>query len=412
MKRFIIVEIIVVAALVIGFFIGRATNSANNIVAYYTNADAAWEKAQKADTPPVTLEDEDQKRVSEVRALYRQVFEKYPDNRWADDAMYQLASRLGRTDEEAFALFRRLINTYPDSEWTDDSLYTIAIAYYRLAENIKQSESVESADAYYDRASAMFDQLIRDYPGSALADESRFNRAMCLYGKGTWTAALEAFDALREDFIGSELLHSIVYYTGMIFTERQAYDEARVEFQNVVDSGHEELAPLAQFGIGQTYFAEAKYDEAIESYQRVIDQYPDAKMSQDAHFNIGWAYEKLKKYDEAIIQLESAIEKYPRNENTSNMQFYVGQIYYAKDDTDGAINAYRKVSDNPTYDYDTRRQAQYWIGFIYEKADRIDEAIGEYQKLLKDFPEPHRTLRHPSNNINENYIQKLRTGEL
>ena len=108
MKRFIIVEIIVVAALVIGFFIGRASKSAG-IEAYYTNADAAWEKAQKTDTPPVTLEDEDQKRVSEVRALYRHVFEKYPDNRWADDAIYQLASRLGRTDEEAFALFRRLI---------------------------------------------------------------------------------------------------------------------------------------------------------------------------------------------------------------------------------------------------------------------------------------------------------------
>ena len=203
-----------------------------------------------------------------------------------------------------------------------------------------------------------------------------------------------------------------MYYTGVIFTEKQAYEDAGVEFQNVVDSGHEQLAPLAQFGIGQTYFAEANYDEAIDSYQQVIDKFPDTTMAQDAHFNIGWAYEKLKKYDEAIIQLEGAIEKYPRNANTSNMQFYVGQIYYAKDDTDGAINAYRKVADNPTYDYDTRRQAQYWIGNIYETTDRTDEAIEEYQKLLKDFPEPHRTLRHPSNNINENYIQKLRTGEL
>ena len=412
MKRFIIVEIVVVAALVIGFFIGRASNSANKLEAYYTNADAAWEKAQQADTPPVTLEDADQKRVSQVRALYRHVFEAYPDSLWADDAVYQLASRLGRTDEEAFALFRRLINNYPDSEWVDDSLYTIAIAYYRLAENIKKTDSVESADAYYDRASAMFDQLIRDYPGSALADESRFNRAMCLYGKEMWTAAFDALNALREDFIGTDLFYSIVYYTGMIFTERQTYDEARVEFQNVVSSAHEELAPLAQFGIGQTYFAEAKYDDAIESYQQVIDTYPDSTMAQEAHFTIGWAYEKLKKYDEAIIQVEGAIEKYPHHANTANMQFYVGQIYYAKEDTDGAINAYRKVADNATYDYDTRRQAQYWIGFIYEKADRVDEAIGEYQKLLNNFPEPHRTLRHPSNNINENYIQKLRTGEL
>ena len=142
MKRFIIVEIIVIAALVIGFFVGRASKPGDSLDAYYINADAAWEKAQQADTPPVTLEDEDQKRVSDVRALYRQVFERYPDNRWADDAIYQLASRLGRTDEEAFALFRRLVNNYPDSEWVDDSLYTIAIAYYRLGEEIKKTDSV------------------------------------------------------------------------------------------------------------------------------------------------------------------------------------------------------------------------------------------------------------------------------
>lgn len=411
MKKFIIVEI-VIAALVIGFFIGRASKSNISYDNYYDEADTVWKEAQEADNPPVTLEDEDQKRVSKVRALYRHVFDKYPDSRWADDAMYKLASRLARTDEEAFALYRRLVNNYPDSEWTDDSLYIIAIAYYRIAENIKQTESVESADVQYDRAFAMFDQLIRDYPGSQLADESRFNRAMCYYGKESWSRALEAFDGLRENFMDNELIHSIVYYTGMIFTEKREYDDARVEFRNVVDSGHEELAPLAQFGIAQTYFAEGKYDEAIESYQRVIDKYPEAKMSEDSHFYIGWAYEKLDKYDESIIQLEEAIEKYPRSENTPNSQFYVAEIYYAKDDTDGAINAFRKVTDNETFDYDTRRAAQYRVGNILEKTGDTDEAVKEYQKLLKDFPEPHRALRHPSNHINDNYIQKLRTGEL
>ncbi len=411
MRKFIIAEIVIVA-FVIGFFIGRSSKSNISYDNYYDEADTVWQEAQKADIPPVTLEDSDQKRVSKVRALYRQVFDKYPDSRWADDAIYQLASRLARTDEEAFALYRRLINNYPDSEWTDDSLYIIAIAYYRIAENIKQTESVESADVYYDRASAMFNQLIRDYPGSLLADESRFNRAMCYYGKESWSHTLEAFDALREEFRDSELIHSIVYYTGMIFTEKQDYDNARIEFMNVVNSGHPELAPLAQFGIAQTYFAEATYEQAIENYQKVIDKHPETKSAKDAHFYIGWAYEKLERYDASITRLEEAIEKYPRNENAPNSQFYVAQIYYAKNDVDGAISAYRKVANNPTYDYDTRMQAQYWIGSIYEKADNIEEAIKEYQKLLRSFPEPHRSLQHPSNNINENYIQKLRAGEL
>ncbi len=141
----------------------------------------------------------------------------------------------------------------------------------------------------------------------------------------------------------------------------------------------------------------------------MIEKYAETKSAEDAQFYIGWVYEKQKRYDAAITQLEEAIEKYPRNENSSNAQFYVAQIYYAKNDTEGAIAAYRKVADNPTFDYDIRRSAQYWIGYILEKAGNTKEAIEAYQKLLKNFPEPHHTAQHPSNNINDNYIQKLRS---
>ena len=411
MKRFLIVDLVIVA-FVAGLFVGKWFNTTTNYDNYYDKAEALWKEIEKGDIPPVTLDDSDQKRVRKIRGLYREVFDKYPDSRWADDAIYRLASRIARTDEEAFSLYRRLINNYPDSEWTDDSLYTIAIANYRIAETNKQTDSIESADVYYDRAFSMFNQLIRDYPGSVLADESRFNKAMCYYGKGSWSRALEAFEELGEEFRDSELIHSLVYYTGMIYTEKQEYDMARVEFSNVVASGHQELAPLAQFGIAQTYFSETGYEQALEHYQKVIDNYTDSKMAEDSHFYIGWAYEKLRQYDKAILQLEEAIEKYPRNENTPNSQFYVAQLYDVKNDTDGAISAYRKVADNQTFDYDTRMAAQYRVGHIFEKDGNMNGAIKEYQKLLKDFPEPHRMHQHPSNNINENYIQKLRAGGL
>ena len=414
MKRFLIAEVLVIAAFVVGFFVGKASNSGKaKYENYYDEAETTWAKAQKADVPPVTLDDADAERIKKVRALYREVFDRYPESRWADDAIYQLASRIARTDEEAFALYRKLINNYPDSEWADDALYTIAIAYYRIAEETKQNEGkAEGTDTYYDRAFALFDQLIRDYPGSVLADESQFNKAMCYYGKGNWSRALEEFDKLREEFRGTELVHSLVYYTGMILTEKQDYKNARIEFMNVVDSGHPELAPLAQFGIAQTFFAEGQYEKAIESYEKVISNWPESKTAADSHFYTGWVYEKMNKYDEAIAQLEGAIDKYPRNENARNAQFYIAQIYYAKSDTEGAIEAYRKVAENQTFDYDTRRAAQFWIGQIYEKNGNISQAVKEYQKLLKEFPEPHLALRHPSNDINENYIQKLQAGNL
>ena len=183
-----------------------------------------------------------------------------------------------------------------------------------------------------------------------------------------------------------------------------------------MDSGHPELAPLAQLGIAQTFFARGDYEKASEGYQQVIDRYPNTKVAEDAHFYVGRAYERAEKYNDAIDQIEEAINNYPRNSNSTNYQFYVAQIYYRNSDTEGAIEAYRKVADNATFDYDPRRWAQYEIGNIYEEKGEIMSAIEEYQKLLKNFPDPHTYPGHRSNSVNENYLQKLQeksqTGRL
>ena len=105
MKKFIIAEICVVLALVFGFWLGRFTSGDKSYENYYDNADKAWTAAQSIDNPPITLDEPDKNRLRKVRAAYREVFDQYPDSLWADDAIYQLASRIPRTDEEAFALF-------------------------------------------------------------------------------------------------------------------------------------------------------------------------------------------------------------------------------------------------------------------------------------------------------------------
>ena len=413
MKKFIVIEVAVIIALIIGFLIGKSLNS-DNFINYYRNADRAWQEAEQADIPPVTLDDPDYKRLQQVRALYRGVFDKYPNSDWADDALYQYASRISRSQEEQFTLFRRIINNYPDSQWADDSLYGIAVAYYRLGAEASENnlELQDAGDTYYDRSFALFDRVIRDYSGSVLVDQALFNRAMCYYGKKMLGPALEQLSALINDLADTLMIHEVIYYIGMIYVEQQKYEDARTEFRNVVDSGHKELSPLAQFGVAQTYFAEANYENAIDEYKKVIDGYSATESAEDAQFYIGWSYQRLEKYDEAILQLEEAIELFPHNENAPNSQFFIGQIYYAKKDYQGATEAYRKVADNTTFDYNTRRSAQYWIAKLLEENNDINEAVGAYKQLLRNFPELHQTPSHPSNNVNENYIQKLRSNQL
>ena len=411
MKKFIIIEICVIVALVIGIWIGRLTSPFNDYTHYYKNADNAWFKVQELNNPPVTIDDPDKKRLNRVRAAYRAVFDNYPDSHWADDALYQLAV-LPRSDEEAFTLYRRLIRDYPDSEFADDSVYAIAYASFEIGETLRKKGTFESVDALYDRAIALFTELITKYPGSVLDAEAQFNIAMCYQGKGNLDAALTQLDNIRLEYRDNQILPRIIYTTGLVYYEKQDYDNARIEFTNVVDYGDPNYAPSSSYYIAQTHFAERNYDEAIQACQKVIDLYPDTRYAENAHFYIARPYEKLERYDEAIKYLEQAIAEFPDSDSIVAAKYYLAQIYQLNKDTDRAIAAFQTFADEPKHVYDHRLSAQYEVAEIYKKMDNMEQAIEAYEKLLKNFPDPHQRADHPSRQITENYVQTLKTEYL
>ncbi len=437
MKKLIIVEICVVLAIAVGFWIGRFTSPYNDYAHYYENADIAWLKVQEMDTPPISFDEPDKNRLRKVRAAYRAVFDNYPDSRWADDAIYQLASRIPRTDEEGFALFRRLIRDYPDSEYADDAMFAVAIATYQIAEEFKKTGTLESPTAYYDRALTLFNQIITIYPGSVLHEEALYNAAMCYYRRGDVSIALNQLESLKIEYRNHPIIYKIRYTLGLIHLGQQDYENAKAEFLNVIDAGDPEYGPIANFDIANTYFNEGKkreieanfkevqgigqeaaaekkeamekYQEAVDGYQKVIDLYPDTKVGKDALFYIALPLEKLKKYDEAITLLEAAIESYPDNENATYSKSFIGQLAYLNDDKAKAIEVFQEFADDPSHAYDDRLHAQYQVGKIYEEIEDMEQAIDAFEKLVSnDYPEPHKNPSHPSRSITENYVQQLK----
>lgn len=401
MKRFYLAEVFVIVALVIGFFLGKSTNSFDkHLRNYYQDAQAAYEEAQKANNPPVTWEESN--RMSKVLALYRKVFELYPDSQWADDALFTVASQLAPTDEEAIPLYRRLVREHFDSQWVDDAIYSIGMGYY-------SSAAQTGSESQYNYALREFNRLIDEFPDSQLVDESYFNRAMCYYGKAGFKRALEEFAQFEERFADSPQIYGLIFYRGMIFLQQGQYEAARIQFLNAVDSADPTFAPQAQFQMGEAHFQEGSYEQAIEAYRQTIEHFPASVWAENAQFYIGWALQKLEKHEESIAQLEEAIRNYPNNENAAFAQVFIGNIYAFMEDVDNAADAYRKVADDRTNDYDMRRSAQYLVGKLYEDSGELAKAVAEYETLISEFPEYHSKPRHPSNDIDGAKIQVLKT---
>ncbi|GIX07395.1 MAG: hypothetical protein KatS3mg115_1798 [Candidatus Poribacteria bacterium] len=400
--------IVSVLLIVFAFVVGRVTAGAGgerDYRDYYAKAAAAYQEAVNLDSPPADASDPE--RWNRVLALYRVVFDGYPDSPYADDALYAIASRIDvQTDADtAFILYRKLLQRYPDSEYAPQALNAIGVAHFQRED--------------YDRAVVVFDEFLQRFPTHPLREKVLLNRAVCQIERDEYNDALQTLERFTEEFPMSEDIPASVFYVGVIHYKKQEFEEARKQFRNLVDLGDPEWAPAALFNIGQTYFDERRYDEAIETYRQVIQQFPEDKFAEEAAFRIGWALERQRKYAEAVEALREAIEKYPHSPNTPAAQIFMAQIYnQGLNDVENAVAAYRPIADgtmdvsplvtDQISEYDIRRDAQYQIGRIYEEHGMIEQAIAEYEKLLKNFPEPHSNPAHRSNEIDEAKILDLR----
>lgn len=114
-------------------------------------------------------------------------------------------------------------------------------------------------------------------PGAApgLSPTELYQRAYADYTLGQWALAVAGFEAYIKAFPRSP----------------QADD--------------------AQFYIGQTYYAEGRYRDAVDAYDRLIATYPDSDYLADAYYKRGVALENLQEPAKARESFEMVLAKFP-----------------------------------------------------------------------------------------------------
>jgi len=90
---------------------------------------------------------------------------------------------------------------------------------------------------------------------------------------------------------------------------------ARAAFKKFLEVyPHHELSDNAQFWIGESYFREKKYEEAVVEFEEVVKKYPKENKVPDAMLKEGLTLYELEKVKEAKYILKKLIDKYPKSD--------------------------------------------------------------------------------------------------
>jgi tetratricopeptide (TPR) repeat protein len=132
----------------------------------------------------------------------------------------------------------------------------------------------------------------------------------------------------------------------------------------------------AQVNLGNAYYKEGKFDEAIASYKQGLVIRPNYHRGLS---NLGEAYAKKRMFDEAITQHKKALAIKP---NYAEGHAKLGATYLEKGMYDEAIPELKKALAIKSY----YAEAHANLGSAYQLTDRLDEAITECKVALRINP--------------------------
>ncbi|MBN2030134.1 tetratricopeptide repeat protein [bacterium] len=123
---------------------------------------------------------------------------------------------------------------------------------------------------------------------------------------------------------------------------------------------------------------------SLEIYQRIIDEFPQSDLTDDAFYNKAFLLEELGRFKEANQVYVHLIDAYPGSQYVPEAYMRLGEYYFnpPMNDLTNAIYFYNQVlnfRDSPRYD-----EALYKLGWSYYRLSQYPEAISYFTTLVEN----------------------------
>jgi outer membrane protein assembly factor BamD len=185
------------------------------------------------------------------------------------------------------------------------------------------------------------------------------------------------------------------------------YDDAIEKFQAIIDNyPYSEYAVLAELAIADAYFADRRYEEALSYYRDFIDLHPQHEKIPYTIFQAAMCHERRVKSAnrdqtatrDALQFLDQLLATYPYSDYADEAEEIwrdlrtrlatqiqsVGDFYMRKGEYEAAAVRYRSLlNEYPGLGLDA--EALYKLAVCYEEMNRRDEAEDIYQAIVQNY---------------------------
>ncbi len=125
-----------------------------------------------------------------------------------------------------------------------------------------------------------------------------------------------------------------------------------------------------------------RYEDAAKYYELIIQYFADSRFYLPALYNGGLAYEELGLWDNAVQNYDKVIDEYPENKEATDAHYRLANVYDQLGDTEQIVALMTQVLTREISHFD-RIEAYARRSAALLKLDRLDEAEEGFRALIR-----------------------------
>ena len=225
--------------------------------------------------------------------------------------------------------------------------------------------------------------VLRDYPDTKWVDD-----ATLLIGK-SWFFTLN-FVGAEQKFkeilaLDSPLEYEASFWLARTYiasgAEEDAYDLLQASISR--EDLPRRWKPQYQLALAELHVARGDWEEAAAELEAGLPEVRDSDLASRAQLLLGQVYEALEWHDDAVRSYDQVLDHNPWYELAYAAQYSAVRVLAEHGDAEQAMERLRRMErDDKNYDY--RSQLSYMRGRVHQALGNYDQAFDQYDYLLYD----------------------------
>lgn len=242
-------------------------------------------------------------------------------------------------------------------------------------------------DAHYNKGNyaEALPYLEKFAEGSKISErEDKFQLGYCYYKTGNLDKAIKVMldISARNDLLSQNIWNIL----GDCYLQKGDKKKARFAFGEASELDYDkQIKEQSLFNYAKLTYetSNSPFGEAIEAFQKYIDQFPGSERIQEAYNYLVGTYTQLKNYRAALASLDRIRNKDARLEAAyQRVAFFRGLELFRNLQFDAAADMFDKSLKYEKYNRTIRARSVYWRAEANYRLGRYDQAVKDYELFI------------------------------